>query len=160
MGKKLEDLIKNELRRIGNKLCAGDDSEIVLWVIPGELACSSRPLRYHPDRRFCGRPPRLPPEARDEVVKWVDRVKRSVGIRSIICLLDHGEFGRYSTLKLVPGGLLGFYRNQGFCVCHLPLPDPLYLKTKTSEEGCHGQRNCKLSRHRLWQLSTNFRSQC
>jgi len=57
--------IRAELRRIREQIAGGDESEIWLWVIPGKLACSQRPLRDKPEFGAGNgkSPPRLPPEA-------------------------------------------------------------------------------------------------
>jgi len=86
------------------------------------LACSQRPLRDHP--QFGGRSP-LPPEAKPEIVSWVDRVK-ALGICSIICLLETDQLDRYYVrggLNLHPSGLLGYYEERGFNVSHIPMTD-------------------------------------
>jgi len=114
--------IRRELVRIKQQIQQGNESELVIWVIPNKLACSQRPLRYHP--RFGDRSP-LPPEAKPEVLWWVDRVK-ALGIRSIICLLEHDQLDRYYVrggLNLHPNGLLGYYRERGFDVRHFPMTD-------------------------------------
>ena len=67
----------------------------------------------------------MPPEARPEVVKWVDTVK-TLGVRSIICLLEARQLDRYYVrggLNLHPRGLLGYYREHGFSVSHIPMAD-------------------------------------
>jgi len=117
-----ESDIKRELIRIRQQIMKGDESELVIWVIPSILACSQRPLRDHP--QFGGRSP-LPSEARPEVVSWVSRVK-NIGIRSIICLLEPDQLDRYYVrggLNLHASGLLGYYRKHGFNVKHFPLTD-------------------------------------
>lgn len=118
---KESDIIRG-LRRIRQQIGRGDESELIVWVIPSILACSQRPLRDHP--QFGGRRP-LPLEARPEVVRWVDRVK-AVGIRSVICLLEPRQLDRYYVrggLNLHPSGLLGYYRECGFNVSHIPMTD-------------------------------------
>ena len=114
--------IRQELGRIRQQIRQGNESELVIWVIPNILACSQRPLRDHP--RFGGRSP-LPPEAKPEVVSWVDRVK-AMGIRSIICLLEQDQLDRYYVrggLNLHLDGLLGYYRERGFDVSNFPMTD-------------------------------------
>ena len=114
--------LRRELNRIRGQIKRGDESELIIWVIPSVLACSQRPLRDHP--QFGGYNP-LPPEARHEVVGWVRRVK-ALGIRSIVCLLEPRQLDRYyirGGLNLHPGGLLGYYEECGFNVAHFPLTD-------------------------------------
>ena len=43
-----------------------------------------------------------------------------MGIQSIICLLDDRHLNLY---QAVPGGLIAYYRSQGFDVAHLPAQD-------------------------------------
>lgn len=124
---KLELDIRNKLQQIRNQIAAGEDSVILVWVIPDKLACSQRPLRDHP--KFGGRMP-IPPEARPLVINWVKHVKDR-GIRSIICLLENRQLTRYySGLSLPGGGLLGYYESQGFRVRHFPMTD--YQRPKQS----------------------------
>lgn len=118
----LEKTIKEELWRIKSQIEQGDDSEILIWLLGGDLACSQRPLRYHPT--FGGRG-KLPPEAKPLIVKWVDRVK-SLGIRSIISLLEDQQHEKYyinGGLNLHPEGLYGYYRSKGFECCVIPIVD-------------------------------------
>ena len=118
----IERRIKKELERIKNQNCSGDESEIVMWAIPGKLACSQRQLRYH--QKFCGRNP-LPPEARPLIVSWVKRIKQ-MGILSIICLLEYNQLDRHYVrggLGLHENGLLGYYKSQGLEVHHFPMTD-------------------------------------
>ena len=117
-----ESYIRRDLMRLRQQIKQGNDSELVIWVIPNRLACSQRPLRDDP--RFGGRNP-LPAEAKPIVVKWVDRIK-GLGIRSIICLLEDDQLDRYYSrggLNLHPSGLLGYYRQRSFRVRHLPMTD-------------------------------------
>lgn len=120
--KVVEHHIKSELERIRRQIKAGDESEIIVWIIPSKLACSQRPLRDHP--QFGGRAP-LPPESKLLVINWVKRIKQ-MGIRSIICLLEDLQLDRYyirGGLGLHDRGLLGYYESQGFQVRHKKLTD-------------------------------------
>lgn len=58
----------------------------------------------------------------ESVQVWIDGVKKA-GVKSIICLLDQQHLGLYGSL---PGGLLEYYRAQGFDVAHLPAADHQY----------------------------------
>jgi hypothetical protein len=124
--------IRRELQEIGARIRAGDDSKLLLWVIPNELACAQRPLRYDP--QFGGSGIALPPEAEPVVVAWLARIKAE-GIRSIISLMHPKELKHYDALKLDPGGLLGFYRANRFEVAHFPWADPAHAKN--AEERAH-----------------------
>ena len=126
----LTDAIKADLTRIRRQNEAGDNSEILVWLLDGNLACSQRPLRDHPD--FGGHDP-LPAEARPLVVDWIEQVK-SLGIRSIISLLEETQHDRYYVrggLGLHPEGLFGYYQSQGFEFRHLPMTD--YQKPSESD---------------------------
>ena len=57
---------------------------------------------------------------RERVDDWMSRVKE-MGVRSIICLLSDRQLEFYAR---VPGGLLGYYREQGLCVERFCITDP------------------------------------
>ena len=135
----MESEIRDELWRIRNQVRAGDDSEILIWVIDGALACSQRPLRDHPVYSpldpGSGTPPPLPPEAKPEVQRWVERVK-TLGIRSILSLLMDEQNEKYyirGGLDLHPEGLHGYYQSQGFEFMQIPLTD--YQPPSEDEKG-------------------------
>lgn len=119
--------IRRELQEIGANIRAGDDSKLIAWVIPDQLACAQRPLRYHP--RFGGSGTALAPEAKPAVVEWLARI-RAAGIRSIVCLMHTKELKHYDGLDLHPDGLLGFYKANGLELCHFPWADPAHAKSK------------------------------
>jgi Tyrosine phosphatase family len=79
----------------------------MIEVIPGILFRSARP----------GYNGKLVTEA--EVARWVTEAMTH-GIKTILCLLDHAQLAYYGS---VPGGLLGYYRQAGFAVVHLPVAD-------------------------------------
>lgn len=116
--------IREGLRRLRSQISSGNDSELLLWVLPGRLACSQRPLRD--DKRFRGRGRQLPPEARSAVVTWLERVVKENNIRSIICLMHPKELQYYDSLELDADGLLGFYERNGISVRHLAWADPAH----------------------------------
>ena len=60
-----------------------NDERLLVWVIPGEFACSHRPLRHHP--LFGGSGRNITSEATDLVEDWADTIYL-LGIKSIICL--------------------------------------------------------------------------
>lgn len=128
--RQLEGSIRTQLRALGESLQAGDDSNLVVWVLEGVLACAQRPLRRHPV--FGGRKP-LAPEARNAVIEWVGRIV-AMGFASIICLSHEKELKYYMPLRLHPDGLLGFYRTSGLEVEHLGWPDPAHAETPTERE--------------------------
>ncbi len=54
-----------------------------------------------------------------DVETWLAETK-TLGIRSILCLLDHEQLDFYRDL---PGGLLQAYQRAGMAVGHVPVPD-------------------------------------
>ena len=117
----------NELRGalgdLGRRLREGDDSNLLVWVIPGALAVAHRPLRHHP--RYGGSGRDLPAEATSEVVRWVRRMYE-VGILSIISLMHPKELLHYAQLNFGADSLIEFYRQMGFEVRHIPWEDPAH----------------------------------
>jgi len=120
--------IASELRALGRRLSAGDESELLVWIIPNELACSHRPLRYH--RLFGASARNLAPEAAPYVREWAEMIA-VYGIQGIICLMSPTEVGFYRDLELGANNLIAFYKSR-FQVCHLPWEDPAHSKTPQS----------------------------
>jgi len=111
------------LSTMGKAICAGDDSTLFVWVIPGKLACTHRPLRHHPE--YGGSRRDLPRHATGAVIDWVKRVRRC-GIKSIICLMHSKELRHYDSLDLDAPDIVEFYRQRGLQVCHIPWDDPVH----------------------------------
>ena len=122
LSKRLEKDTRERLRALRSAIRSGDDSQLVIWVLEGQLACAQRPLRDHP--KFGGRAP-LAPEAKTEVEEWVARIV-ALGFRGLICLSHSKELCYYDALKLHPNGLLGFCEAAGLQVRHLPWLDPAH----------------------------------
>jgi hypothetical protein len=40
--------IKTAMAALGREIRRGNDCELLHWIIPAQLACAHRPLRYHP----------------------------------------------------------------------------------------------------------------
>lgn len=57
--------------------------------------------------------------ARTDVDRWLEEV-RSVGVKSIICLLAEDQLVLYSS---PPSGLVAYYQQAGFSVAHIPAHD-------------------------------------
>lgn len=91
------------------------------WVVPGLIATSPRP-GYTPGAEY-----NVP---LDRVEEWVERA-RALGIASIICLLHNDQLPLYS--RALPGGLLDFYRDQGFVVAHIPTFDGLTVPFRAEQ---------------------------
>lgn len=129
-------MLRARLAHLGERLDNGDESELVVWVIPGTFGCAHRPLRHHImfGREKKGR--NLPPEATSHVLEWVRRIKEH-GIKSIICLMHSKELQHYARLALGAPNLLGLYKSAGFTVRHIEWDDPAHrpdLKRSTYAE--------------------------
>ena len=113
------------LASLGQRLDDGDESQLVVWVIPGVLACAHRPLRHHQlyGRKKKGR--NLPRQASASVITWLQRI-RDAGIRSVICLLPMTELKHYARLELGAENLIEFYRKADLVVEHVPWDDPAH----------------------------------
>ena len=83
---------------------------MIEWVIPGRLARSGRP-------GYRGQGGGQVPQS--DVEAWLADAK-TLGIRSILCLLDENQLDFYRDLQ---GGLLGAYRRAGMTVGHVPVED-------------------------------------
>ena len=116
-----------QLRALGNRLEAGDDATLHVWVLDQQLACAHRPLRHHP--RFGGSARNLSPAATDQVIQWAQTMLAS-GFVSIICLMHKTELAYYDELALGSDNLLEFYRASGFSVSHIEWEDPAHSKTQ------------------------------
>ena len=115
--------IRDGIRHIKELNERGDYSTVITWVIPGKLACASRPLRYHHIYGGSGRT--LPMEAKPELDKWIERV-RNENIVSLICLTSEKELAHYN--QLLPAGmsLIDYYKKFGFQICHIPWSEPAH----------------------------------
>jgi hypothetical protein len=126
--------LRQRLSTLGKELRAGNESELLVWVIPDALACAHRPLRHHPV--FGGSGKALPPEAAAEVFEWVRRI-REYGVKSIICLMHPKELQHYARLDLDATDLIDLYWKAGFEVQHIPWEDPAHRppSERTSFQG-------------------------
>jgi hypothetical protein len=116
---------------LGRRLEAGDESQLLLWVIPGNLACAHRPLRHHP--LYGGSGTNLALSATDLVCEWVEQI-RDRGVKSIISLMHKRDLRCYASLNLGTADLLEFYKQQGFLVSHVPWEDPHHKKATPREK--------------------------
>ena len=85
-------------------------NEYIQWVSENHLARASRPA--YPNKDVLSK----------DVQGWINKVK-SMHVRSIICLLKEDQLNFY---RQVPGGLLAYYRKQGFEVVNVPISDPAH----------------------------------
>lgn len=67
-------------------------------------------------------------EAGPHVIEWANRVK-SLGIRSVICLMHSKELRYYDDLTGMAEGLLALYSRNDFAVCSIEWPDPAHAAT-------------------------------
>ena len=118
--------LKRKFKALGRRIGEGDESELLLWVIPSLLACCHRPLRHNP--LYGGSARHLDSAATPLVHNWAHRV-RADGIRSIICLMSEEELVFYKRLDLQAESLLEFYRAQGFAVASIPWKDPAHIRS-------------------------------
>jgi len=101
------------MRALGRKLESGDDSEIILWVIPGALACSHRPLRHHPRYGGSGQP--IPEDAKQLILDWLERI-RLEEIASIISFMHERDLRCYREIDLGGMDVLALAESEGFKV--------------------------------------------
>ena len=81
---------------------------MVAWSVPKLLARSHSPQLTTRET------------VRQDVDEWIKELKND-NIRSIICLMDVDEIEMF--YGNLPGGLLGYYRDNGFKVKHVPAKD-------------------------------------
>lgn len=115
--------LEKKLSDLGARLCAGDDSQVLVWVIPGKLACAHRPLRKHPD--YCGSQVDLPSDAAPLVLAWVRRIKHE-GIQSVIAIMGDKELAHYHLTDIGASGLLDLYEKEGLAVRRINWEDPAH----------------------------------
>ena len=123
--------IRLEMSALGHRLEQGDSSQLLCWVIPGQLACAHRPLRHHP--LYGGSKISLPPAATNLVRDWAKEIMAS-GIRSIISLMHDRDLACYASLDLGTTSLLHYYENLGLQIAHIPWEDPHHKKSTLAEK--------------------------
>ena len=109
------------MKTLKARLESGDDSQLLLWIIPDSLASAQRPLRHHP--QYAGSGVVLPSQAASLVVEWAASV-RVGGIASIISFMHDRDRRCYGQLELGAADINAFYENQGFKVARIPWEDP------------------------------------
>ncbi len=122
--------IRSQMATLGDRIKSVDESELLVSIIPGQLACAHRPLRYH--RVYGGSRKPLPAEALCAVNEWVELVNVE-GIKSILSLMHDGDLGCYNELDLCAADLLGFLEHQDFIVARHPYEDPHHKRTPRRE---------------------------
>jgi len=121
--------IAAKMTLLRRKLEAGDDSELLVWVISNALACAHRPLRHHPHYGGSGQP--IPKEAKPLILDWIERI-RLEGIRSVISFMHDRDLRCYCEIDLGGLSLIAFLEQEGFRVCPLPWEDPAHSMTDPS----------------------------
>lgn len=114
------------MKRLRRTLESGDDSELLVWVIPKALACAHRPLRHHPHYGGSGLP--IPKEGTPLILEWVEQIHLE-GIASIISFMHNRDLRCYREIDLGGRNLIAFLEHEGFRMCHLPWEDPAHSKT-------------------------------
>lgn len=122
--KQLEIVAK--MKALRRRLEAGDESDILVWVMPSRLACAQRPLRHHPLYGDSGLP--IPGEAKPLILNWVERI-RAEGIASIISFMHDRDLRCYQDIDLGGMNLPTYLVREGFNVCPLAWEDPAHSKT-------------------------------
>ncbi len=120
------------MKRLRRKLESGDDSELLVWVIPKILACAQRPLRHHPRYGGSGLP--IPAEAKPLILDWIEQI-RLEGVASIISFMHDRDLRCYRDIDLGGLNLVAFLQHQGFRMCPLPWEDPAHSKTDSTAKG-------------------------
>jgi hypothetical protein len=117
------------MKRLRRRLESGDDSELLVWVIPKSLAVAQRPLRHHPVYGGSGLP--IPAEAKPLVLAWVEQM-RLEGITIIISFMHDRDLRCYRDIDLDDLDFIQFLQLEGLRVCPLPWEDPAHSKTDSS----------------------------
>lgn len=107
------------------RLESGDDSELLVWVIPGKLVTAQRPLRHHP--LYAGSGAIIPKQATPLMFAWV-AVVREAGVAGIISFMHDRDRRCYSELDLGASDINEFFETQGFTVARIPWEDPHHSK--------------------------------
>jgi hypothetical protein len=119
------DHLRRRFKELGRRIEAGDETSLLIWLIPGTFACAHRPLRHN--RLYGGSVRNLDATATPLVVDWSKKVLEQ-GIRSIICLMSQEEVALYARLELGARDLPAFYRQSGFEVAWIPWRDPAHVR--------------------------------
>jgi hypothetical protein len=117
------------MKALKARLESGDNSELLVWLIPQQLASAQRPLRHHP--LYAGSGAIIPTQATELVFEWVASVRAS-GIVAIISFMHDRDRRCYSDLDLKANDINEFYEQQGFKVARIPWEDPHHSKADPS----------------------------
>src|SRR2546422_304937 len=75
---KRSEVVAN-MRVLKSRLESGTDTDLLVWVLPGQLATAQRPLRHHP--LYAGSGVVIPVQATSLIFDWAAKI-RSGGIAS------------------------------------------------------------------------------
>jgi len=114
------------MKRLRRNLESGDDSALLVWIIPKALACAHRPLRHHP--HYGGSGLSIPGEARPLILDWIEQI-RLEGIASVLSFMHDRDLRCYREIDLGGLDLIAFLEREGFRICRLPWEDPAHSKT-------------------------------
>lgn len=89
--------IAASMNALGRRHEAGDDIEILVWIIPGALACAHRPLRYHPT--YGGSGASISASANSLLLDWTTQL-RLEGVKSIISFMHDRDLQSYADIGL------------------------------------------------------------
>lgn len=122
--KRSEIVVK--MKKLRRQLEAGDNAELLAWIIPSALACAQRPLRHHPNYGASGVP--VPAEAKSFILDWIKQI-RMEGIVSIISFMHDRDLRCYQQVDFDGMNFIEFLTYVGFDVIALPWEDPAHSKT-------------------------------
>jgi hypothetical protein len=123
--------IASKMSALGRRLESGDDSELLVWVIPNALACAHRPLRHH--RIYGGNGQPIPEDAKPLILDWVEQI-RIEGIVSIVSFMHDRDLACYRAVDWGGRNLMDFLSSEEFRVCHLPWEDPHHKRTEAAKK--------------------------
>jgi len=103
--------IVKQLKTMRRRLESGDNSQLLVWIIPRALACAQRPLRHHPLYGGSGLP--IPGAAKPLILAWIRQIKEE-GIKSILSFMHDRDVRCYSHIDLGGLDLVDFLSTVGF----------------------------------------------
>jgi hypothetical protein len=129
-----------KMNELGRRHEAGNDIEIVVWVIPGALACAHRPLRHHPT--YGGSGASVSATAKPLLLDWVTQL-RLEGVKSIISFMHARDLRCYEEIGFDEADILEFFEAHGFKVVRLPWEDPAHSRTDSRLKEAKREEMCK-----------------
>ena len=117
--------IVKELKILRRRLESDDNSQLLVWIIPGALACA-HPPRHHPLYGGSGLP--IPSAATPLVLDWIRQIQEQ-GTKSIVSFMHDRDLRCYAQMDLDGLDLTGFLAKVGFSIKRLPWEDPAHSRT-------------------------------